>query len=72
MAMRERGRATIQRILKAMTELLEQKLPESISVGEIAQRAGVSKATVHAHFGFHHYTTAKDGILRQLHDGRQS
>lgn len=45
-------------VLAAATDLFSQKGPDSVTVREIAERAGVNHALIHRHFG------TKDELLR--------
>jgi AcrR family transcriptional regulator len=46
----QQAEATRERILQAMSELMEECGPESISNRQIAERAGVTEITIYRHF----------------------
>ena len=58
--MDRRQRKTREAIFKAFTELLSQKRFNSITVGEIIERADVGRATFYAHF------ETKDHLLKEM------
>ena len=58
--MDRRQRKTREAIFKAFTELLSQKDFNSITVGEIIERADVGRATFYSHF------ETKDFLLKEL------
>ncbi|MBI2356282.1 MAG: helix-turn-helix transcriptional regulator [Candidatus Doudnabacteria bacterium] len=68
----KRGLETAEKIKRAFAQLVAEKPAEQITVREIADRAGVSKASVYEHFvckGRRRHSTAKQEIMRQLNQG---
>lgn len=55
-----RSRETLERILAAVDELLQEELFEALSMAEVARRAGVSVGTIYTRF------RAKDDLLPAL------